>query len=240
MRAWIFALLLVAVPPAHALDRPSQRVRRLYLKRDEIAWVRTAVGIATIIQVPDRPTSVVLGDTNAFKVEYLENAITIKPLSHSSRSNLYIYTEARRFNVSLTTVPISGADYIVYLEPKVLNSIPLRERWRNLRIERKSRGLAVTVTRLGQSGDFLMVVFQVTAKKAVKFKPEWIWVTQNGRTVPIQDLNLSAIDVMGHAPVSAFLDIKRTDLRGKGPLALEVRSPSPIKIRLPELHQWLR
>src|SRR5690348_14383823 len=97
-----FGLILIALIPAVALGE-GHRVRKVYLKRDDIALVRTAVGIATLIQVPDRPTSVVLGDTNAFKVEYLENAITLKPLSRSAKSNLYIYTDARRFNVSLIT-----------------------------------------------------------------------------------------------------------------------------------------
>jgi hypothetical protein len=218
----------------------SPRVRKLHLKRDEIAQVRTAVGIATIIQVPDRPTSVVLGDTNAFKVEYLENAITIKPLNHSSKSNLYIYTEGRRFNVSLVTLPIPSADYIVYLEPEISRPDPKREKWRDYSAERKNRDFTVAITRIGKSSDFLMIAFQITAPKPFKFKPDWIWLTQGGRTVAIQDLSLSGLDMTEHSPVGAFLSIKVTDLKGATPLMLEVRSPTPIKLKLPEVRSWLK
>src|ERR1019366_1555630 len=105
MRNWFYAILFVTFMPLAVSAGGVQKVRKLHLKHDDIALVHTAIGIATIIQVPDRPTSVVLGDLSAFKVEYLDNAITIKPLSHLAKSNLYIYTEARRFNVSLATGP---------------------------------------------------------------------------------------------------------------------------------------
>jgi hypothetical protein len=242
MRAWSLALLLFCFGSQIALadESPSSRVRKLHLKRDEIAQVRTAVGIAPIIQVPDRPTSVVLGDTNAFKVEYLDNAITIKPLSHSSKSNLYIYTEGRRFNVSLVTLPIPSADYIVYLEPEISPPDPKREKWRDYSVEIKNRDFSVNVMRIGKSADFLMIQFQISATKSVKFKPDWIWLTQERRTIAIQDLNLSGLDVTERSPVGAFLTVKVSDLKTRTPIMLEVRSPIPIKIRLPEVRSWLK
>jgi len=227
-------------PQALAAESASQRVRKLRLKRDEIALVRTAIGIATLIQVPDRPTSVVLGDTNAFKVEYLENAITIKPLSHSAKSNLYIYTEGRRFNVSLVTAPLPSADYIVYLEPELTGIDPTRERWRDYTAEKRNRDFTVTITRIGKAGDWLMIAFQITAPKPLKFKPDWIWLTQGGRTLAIQDLNLSAIDVTEKKPLSGFLSVKAINLNGSVPLVLEFRSKVPVKIRLPEVRAWLK
>ncbi len=246
MKGFLLALFLTQAVSrtAIAADLPSQRVKKLHLKRDQIAQVRTAVGIATLIQVPDRPTSVVLGDTNAFRVEYLENAITIKPLTHSSKSNLYIYTEGRRFNVSLVTLPLSSADYIVYLEPE--NSQPdpkrekLSEKWRDYNTEKSNHDFTVSVTRLGKSERLLMIAFQVTTTKSVKLKPGWIWLTQGKRTVAIQDLNLSGLEVTERAPVSGFMSIKVMDIRSATPLLLEFRSPTPIKIRLPEVKSWLK
>jgi hypothetical protein len=241
MKGYILALILLCMTsPARAVESASQRVRKLCLKRDEIALVRTSIGIATLIQVPDRPTSVVLGDTNAFKVEYLENAITIKPLGHSSKSNLYIYTEGRRFNVSLVTAPLASADYVVYLEPELTGIDPTRERWRDYTAEKGNRDFTVTITRIGKSGDWLMVAFQVAAPKPLKFKPEWIWLTQGGRTLAIQDLNLSGIDITEKAPVSAFLSVKAIDLKSAVPLVLEIRSHVPVRIRLPEVRAWLK
>ncbi len=77
---------VVALPTAKA------DVRHISTKKDQITKARTALGIATIIQVPDRPTSVVIGDQNSFKIEYLNKAITIKPLVANASTNLYIYT----------------------------------------------------------------------------------------------------------------------------------------------------
>jgi hypothetical protein len=57
------------------------------------------------------------------RVEYLDQAITIKPLSHGSKSNLYIYTDWKRFNVELVSGAESVADYVVYLDnPKAKNA----------------------------------------------------------------------------------------------------------------------
>jgi hypothetical protein len=236
----IFALIFVCVRSARANDSANQKVRKIHLKRDEIAQVKTSLGIATLIQVPDRPTSVVLGDTNAFKIEYLENAITIKPLSHSSKSNLYIYTEGRRFSVSLVTLPISSADYIVYLEPEIAQPDPKREKWRDYSTKNKNHDFTLCMKRIGKADGFLMITFQISTLKPTNLKPDWIWLTQGGRTVPIQDLNLSGVTITEREPVSAFLTFKESDLKAGVPTSLEIRSPTPVKVRLPEVRSWLK
>lgn len=104
--SWI--LLAALFLPRFALGK----VRKVEVKTDQIVTVRTAIGIATIIQVPDRPNSIVVGDQAAFKVEYLDQAITIKPLHGGAKSNLYIYTDYRRFNVQLVTSTEAAADYV--------------------------------------------------------------------------------------------------------------------------------
>ena len=74
----IWIVLLVLFLTGHAYS--ASKVRKVFMASDEIVTVRTALGIATIIQVPEKPNSVVLGDQNSFRVEYLDQAITIKPL----------------------------------------------------------------------------------------------------------------------------------------------------------------
>src|SRR5271163_1125096 len=108
---WLLVLLSFAAGFAAS---PARKVR---VRKDEVITVRTALGIATIIQVPDQPTSVVLGDSSAFKVEYLNQAITIKPLHGRATSNLYIHTDYERYSVKLVTGQQSVADYVVYLAP---------------------------------------------------------------------------------------------------------------------------
>lgn len=243
MKKWICLFTLLLFLASFVLGSESQRgqrVRKLYLKRDDIALVRTAVGIATLIQVPDRPTSVVLGDTNAFKVEYLDNAITIKPLSHSSRSNLYIYTEARRFSVSLVTAPQAGADYIVYLEPESRSPELVKERWRAYRTEKSNSTLNITIRRLGTVSDLLMVDLSIVGKKDINFSPEWIWLTQNGKTIPIQNLSLTGVKLSPRTTIQGLLSVKRGDIPASQPFTLEVRGPSPISIRLPGGPAWMK
>jgi type IV secretory pathway VirB9-like protein len=93
MNPILWILLLIGSLPAFA----SERVRKIEVKPDQIVTVRTAIGIATIIQVPERPNSIVVGDQAGFKVEYLDQAITIKPLHSGARSNLYTNTsESKR------------------------------------------------------------------------------------------------------------------------------------------------
>lgn len=58
--------LLIILIPICTYAAPA---RKLVIHKDEVVTIRTAIGIATIIQVPDQPTSLVLGDSAAFKVE---------------------------------------------------------------------------------------------------------------------------------------------------------------------------
>ena len=69
------------------------KVRHVILNQDQIVTVKTALGLATIVQVPDTPIRFVIGNKSAFKVEYLDKAVTIKPLTGSIGTNLYIYTK---------------------------------------------------------------------------------------------------------------------------------------------------
>lgn len=241
MKLWMPLLSLMLMSSLANADGPnSQHVRKLFLKRDDIAQVRTAVGIATIIQVPDRPTSVVLGDTNAFKVEYLDTAITIKPLSFASKSNLYIYTEARRFNVSLVTTAQAGADYIVYLNAEMSSPIPPREKWKTFFVEKNNGNIKVSVQKLGLIGNTLAIEFSLSAKKDMTFGPEWIWITQNGRTVPINGLNLSGTKLSGNTAIHGGVIIRKEDVIGPSPLIFELRTSSPIMIKLPGVASWMK
>ena len=103
----------VLLASLYACVQANAGVRYIPTKKDQIITVKTSLGIATIIQVPDRPTSVVIGDQSAFKVEYLDTAITIKPLITNARTNLYIYTDWQRYNVKLIPTKKTQADYVL-------------------------------------------------------------------------------------------------------------------------------
>jgi len=96
--------------------RADKRIKHIRVGKEEIIPVHTALGVATLIQLPERPNSAVIGDQESFKVEYLDQGISLKPLHGHARSNLYLYTDTKRFNLQLTTGPASQADFVVHLE----------------------------------------------------------------------------------------------------------------------------
>lgn len=62
MNPILWILLMTLSIPSFAFGR----VRKIEVKSDQIITVRTAIGVATIIQVPDRPNSIVVGDQAGF------------------------------------------------------------------------------------------------------------------------------------------------------------------------------
>lgn len=222
----------------------GQKVRRISVFPDQIVTVKTSVGIATIIQVPDRPNSVVVGDQDSFKVEYLDQAITIKPLSNKAKTNLYIYTDWRRFNVELVSGPENLSDYIVYLDVSKEKTVTISKEmkpisWMNTQKKLTNDGLTLTIKRIGKTKEgFYLIEFDVNSKQKMSFKPDWIWITQNNETTPINNLFMSALDVSETKSISGVLQIKESDLKINERLKLEVRRKKISFIDLSKVTSW--
>ncbi len=239
-------LILLAFSLLTLNSNASQRVRRVPVQGDQIVTVRTSIGIATIIQVPDRPNSVVVGDQDAFKVEYLDQAITIKPLSGGAKSNLYIYTDWKRYNVELVSGQEAIADYVVYLDnPKEKNATKSSPesgiKWIHFKNTLRNESLQLFVKRLGRAKDgILLVEFLVSSKKKEVFKPEWLWVTQDGETRPIQNLLLSALDASPQRGILGILQIREADLNTSEPMRLELRKSKISYLTIQKVNSWKR
>lgn len=234
---WKFFFLLLFSVPAFA----DGKVRKIALSVDQIATVRTALGIATIVQVPDRPNSVVVGDQDAFKVEYLDQAITIKPLRPGAKSNLYIYTEWRRFNVELVTGGEAAADYVVYLEsPQSAKQEKSRTRWMPFKNSLTNESLKLAIERVGKGPDGLLLVdFRIESKKkSEEFKPEWLWITQEGETRPIQNLVLSGLKIGSNSVVRGLIHVLLSDVDAGLPIRLELRRKRLSYLTLPKAASW--
>lgn len=235
-----FWILLFLILPLEAFGT-TQRVRRVSVEIDQIVTVRTAIGIATIIQVPDRPNSLVVGDNEAFKVEYLDQAITIKPLHGGARSNLYIYTDWRRFNVQLVTGAENAADYVVYLEvpkEKTKETKPSLI-WTKFRNSLKNASISLEVGRLGRTRDGVLVIeFKLNGAKKEELDPKSFWLTQNGATVPIHRLLLSKLEVDAKTTTEGMIQVLRSDVRDSAPLRLEMRRKRNSFLTIPEVKSW--
>jgi len=217
----------------------KDRIRTVELKKDEIVTVNTALTVATIVQVPDRPLSVVVGDSEAFKVEYLDQAITIKPLSSSARSNLYIYTEYRRFDVALVTGSERSADYVVYLKPKVL---PLRKpeaiNWIEVDRTFEAEGLSVSVKRVAKSKRVALIEFGLRSKQRLRIDPAAFWLTLSSKTVPIESLTISDLEIDKGRIVSGLIEVSLEQLNPESSLRFEYRGKKASGVHLPRLKDW--
>lgn len=221
----------------------NARVRTVEVRKDQIVTVRTALGVATIIQVPERPTSLVVGDQTAFKVEYLDQAITIKPLHGGARSNLYIYTDYRRFNVQLMTTTEVSADYVVYLES--LNAKPIakvnsfKDGWRVFKNVLRNDSITLETKRVSNSKDgSLLVELEIRGKTNEKFKPEWLWLTQNGKPKPLQGLALSSQELKTDRPIKGLLQILEKDVNRNEALRIELRRKRTSYLTIPNEVAW--
>jgi hypothetical protein len=242
-------IILALIFSIFAYASAEARVRRVAVNGDQIVTVRTSIGIATIIQVPDRPNSVVVGDQNAFKVEYLDQAITIKPLSSGARSNLYIYTDWKRFNVELVSGGETIADYVVYLDnPKTktpqVGPTPKKDigiTWTNFKNTLKNETMKVNVNRLGRTKDGLLFVeLTITSTQKESFKPEWIWLSQSGSTKPIHNLFLSSLETSSQKAISGVIQLREVDLVTDVPMRLELRRKKISYLTIKKVNSWKR
>jgi len=240
MKRLILSLLIALALYSTALA--SERVKKVPVQTDQIVRVNTAMGIATIIQVPDRPNSVVVGDQDAFKVEYLDLAITIKPITPHGKSNLYIYTDYRRFNVELSTGPESTADYVVYLEnPEKKEKTSGNHdgssniTWKRISKSFKNDSLSFDVERVGSTRSGVIIVeFTLGSSKNLEVNPAWFWVTQGGATRPIQNLFMSDVKLMPGEKIQGSIQLLKSDLSSDMPLRIEMRRRKSTYLTLRE------
>lgn len=215
------------------------RVRTVEVVGDQVVTVRTSIGIATIIQVPDRPNSVVVGDQDSFKVEYLEQAITIKPLSPGAKSNLYVYTDWKRYNIELVSGPQVSADYVVYLElPIKKQKLDSPISWRKFQNSLKNESVSMMVKRIGTfRDDLLLVEFTLTSQEKININPEWFWITQKDAGRPIHNLVLSGLEVGPKKSINGLLQLRTIEFDNDS-FRLELRRKKTSYLTLPGKASW--
>ena len=217
------------------------RVRKVSVVKDQIVTVKTALGVATIIQVPDKPNSVVVGDMNAFKVEYLDTAITIKPLTTHAKSNLYIYTDYRRFNVQLVSGSEAAADYVVYLENPVEKEKFAKTKpegsgitWKRVNRSFKNENASFGLNRIGTTKSGVAIIeFTLSSTKREQINPAWFWVTQGGVTRPIQNLFLSDVKMSPGQKIQGSIQLLKADF-SSDPIRIEMRRKKTTYLTLKE------
>ncbi len=227
-------------------------VRSIYPKRDAIVPIRTAIGIATIIQVPDPIQSAIIGDASAYKIEYLNDAVTIKPLRFGARTNLYLITQKRRYNLQLWTTSQGDSDYVVYIKEGV-RAAPVR--WTVIHLVSKAEGTDLAVTNDGHTaqgyllidGSYVPGESTSTYSKANPggpatteslLMPKDFWVYQGKTPVAIDTLYLSKRQGSTKAPVHWSVSINAVGLHPRRPLVILVKGVHSMRVTIPARFIW--
>lgn len=89
--------------------------RTVQMKEGEMTPIYVSPKFSTILQFDAHPEPGLIGDQDAFKVEYMRNLVAIKPLMSRGKTNLFIFTKEGQFNFQL----ISSSDHhdnVVYVK----------------------------------------------------------------------------------------------------------------------------
>ena len=235
------------------------KVRHVILKQDQIVTVRTALGLATIVQVPSTPTRLVIGNKSAFKVEYLDKAVTIKPLRSLVGTNLYIYTDHHRYNLKLVSAQKHLADYVVYLKPRIslmsgvehkprdkLKKDSEKEpdvfkniRWKKFKTFLNNEEIRLIVNKIGSTKTGIHAIdFSIYSTKDERVDPSWIKIKQNKKTIPIYKLFFDGLTLSFQRSVSGLILLERKNLSTRFPVRMEFHRNRISHLTIKEVGKW--
>jgi hypothetical protein len=243
MKKWPFLLLmLIQFLSTRAFARSPRMVS---LTDSEVAVIHTGIGYSTILQFDAKPTSAVLGDQDAFKVEYVGNAITIKPLLASSKTNLFVFTDYDRFNFKLEAIRGADVDYLVQVKrkktkqelensfesaPNVASPAMLTKRFN---VSNKSQGVFLKMTESSYSSQDGVYVLNFTlaldpgSKSVIAFEPGDVELIQSKKPVLIDNLYLEGLNLVPGRPLRGKLLLRESEFDTATRLELQF-SPSVI------------
>lgn len=114
---FLFFLALCFAPDTYA-----KSMRTVHLSEKDMETVFVEPGYSTLIKFDSHPEPGLIGDQDAFKVEYMKNMVAIKPLVSRGQTNLFLFTKEGQFNFQL----VAGRgrhDNIVYAQAGIGNSV---------------------------------------------------------------------------------------------------------------------
>jgi hypothetical protein len=100
-------MLWLTAPNAYA-----QEVKTVYLNDTQVVQIPIS-SKGTVLSFPAKPNKVILGNTGAFGIEYVEQDLAVSPLRPGARSNLFVYIMGRRFTFDLRTSMEGGYSIVV-------------------------------------------------------------------------------------------------------------------------------
>ncbi len=200
-------------------------VKELSLKPQEVGVINTSIGYSTVIQLSQKPLNVVLGDQAAFRIEFINDSITIKPIRPAAKTNLFIFTENDRFNLTIRVGQSASVDYVVRLrriftDPK--KTVQLNRFQTN-------NGLRLTLMRAtyNERETFLDFSIQNTGKHFLTLSPDLFRVAVDDILKPIRSLYLDNVGIKPGGLVTGSILFPATNLGKKLSLWLGVQGGKP-------------
>ncbi len=232
---WIILTIVMVSISVFALNKS----RKIETNNDEVSEVKTALGIATKVILPENPNlPPIIGDMGAFRVESIDKGYAIKPLRYGAKTNLFISTDSRSYSVKLMIVNQDSADYIVYLVPKEIktnNQIV----WRDFKRKVKSETFSIETKRIGKSKDgFVVLEFSLTSKMKNFIEPEWFWLKQGKESKSIHSLIFSSREIDSDKPIVAALTLDRRDLSSELAAIIEIKYREGLRLEIPREFLW--
>ena len=221
-------------------------VREVKISGDAVIPIRTAPGFSTILEFSSKPISAVLGDQDAFKLEYVGNSITIKPIVERAKSNLFIFTEFDRYNCKLSTVPQRDVDYIVRIKAK-REQTPIGENPGEAGVRSPAiETISIPIRRSGTYSGFTFSVDRITrdrrsgnprsaavidftlssTRKYYAFSPGSLGVKQSGKYLAAESIYLDQLFVAPGSKVHGKIALLSQDYAANFPLAIVFAVPA--------------
>jgi hypothetical protein len=238
-------MVLAMVTAFFCLSFPSEAkpTRTVILDDNEVAVIHTGIGYSTILQFDTKPTSAVLGDQDAFKVEYVGNSLTVKPVLPSSRTNLFAFTDYDRFNFKLETTRGADVDYLVKVKRKRSASVPefsgstseqqtTQLAKKRLRLSSKLLGITAQISEIAYSKpdgvfvvSFALSVDSKPNAKPLVFEPGDIELSQGKSPIAIENLYLESLALIPGKKTQGKLLVRESSMDTAKPITFRF-SPS--------------
>ena len=113
----LFALMILSGPLWADNNRYLDTDKVFYEKPIEadVLKVNTTLGYCTVLEFPEKPVLVTVGDNSLIQVEIPQNSktVVIKPLQAAGETNLFVFTANQRFNYNVLIGDAKHVDYVL-------------------------------------------------------------------------------------------------------------------------------
>lgn len=238
-------ILIIALIMGLFADYATAQTRTIVIGVDQVAHVKTALGIATKVLLDENPNSTpIIGDMGAFRIESIEKGYAIKPLRYGARTNFFISTKERSFIVRLTTVIQDQADYVVYLVPRLKVAKEITIQYKDYKKIKKENELILITRKIGKTNDgYIIIEFSLNSALEQLASFEKFKIKQGKVHKTIHNLILSHRRMSPNKPISGFMTLNLKDLDSFLPITIEVQTKEPnkyLRLEIPKEVLWIR